>query len=81
MPRGNTIRIPDGCYTNTTLAKAVGVSKDTVVRWRTLGFLPFTTQQAGALDVYIYGPEALAIAKSLATGKEQTLNERAKPAA
>ena len=73
--RGNTIHIPPGTYTAAGLAKLVGISKDTIERWRKMGLLPYTTQQAGQITVYIFGTEAVTKARLLA-GKTGNLSDR-----
>lgn len=75
MPRGNTIHIPAGTYSGSILAKLVGVSKDTIVRWRGLGYLPYEMIPAGKLNVYAYKTEALDIARTLKKGSG-TLSHR-----
>lgn len=66
--RGNTIHIPEGFYTRATLAKAVGVSPDTIKRWRQEGFLDYHEMPAGKVTVYLFGQDALKQARTLASG-------------
>lgn len=66
--RGNTIHIPEGFYTRATLAKAVGVSPDTINRWRQEGFLDYHKMPAGKVTVYLFGQDALKQARTLASG-------------
>lgn len=74
--RGNTIRIPSGYMTGSTLAAEVGVSADTIKRWRSGGLLPYTPMDAGRLTVYLFDAYSLQIAQQLAQGKESRLSER-----
>jgi predicted site-specific integrase-resolvase len=66
--RGNTIHIPEGTVTTATLAQKVGISKDTIERWRNLGLLPYRTHAAGQLSIYIYDADAVDVALALAKG-------------
>jgi DNA-binding XRE family transcriptional regulator len=63
--RGNTIRIPRGMMTTAKLAQTVGVSADTIRRWKRDGLLPFTVQDSGQLTVALYGPDAVRVARSI----------------
>lgn len=66
--RGNTIAYPAGSYSTKTLAAKVGVSEDTIKRWRDAGLLPYTTRKAGRLDIYVYRRAALEAALALKAG-------------
>lgn len=66
--RGNNIAYPPGTYSTATLAERVGVSKDTIVRWRHEGLLPFTMRNAGRLKVYVYRRDAVEAAMALKEG-------------
>jgi hypothetical protein len=78
--RGNTIRIPAGKLTGRILAEAVGVSPDTVIRWRKANLLPYSTEQHGSLIVYLFGHDAIATALALKKGNGK-LTDRIDPAA
>lgn len=65
---GNTIsrQIPKGMLTRSQLAREVGVSIDTIKRWRQLNVLPATcTLQTGKVTVYLYDRVAVEKAKLL----------------
>lgn len=68
--RGNNIKPPPGKYHAAGLAKVVGVSPDTVRRWRELGRIPYSVQDAGRLTVYVFGKDALIAARKLKASRK-----------
>lgn len=76
MSRGNTIRVPDGKITTKTLAEKVGVSIDTIKRWRDAGLLPYEVQDNGSLTVSLYDDEAVEIAKKIKNSPRKNLANR-----
>jgi DNA-binding transcriptional MerR regulator len=76
MSRGNTIRVPDGKITTKTLAEKAGVSIDTIKRWRDASLLPYEIQDNGSLTVYLYGDEAVEVARRLKKSPRRNLTDR-----
>lgn len=58
---------PEGCYTTSGFAMAVGISTDTAKRWRLKGTLipSGEPQQSGELTVHIYTEEDVRIGRQL----------------
>lgn len=66
-----------GEYTTTAFARKVGVSIDTVKRWRKLGALcPHRSEQCGATTVHVYTEEDVTLGRLLKDGQAYTLHQR-----
>jgi len=58
---------PEGCYTTSGFAKAVGISTDTAKRWRLTGTLIPSGEphESGELTIYIYTEEDVQLGRQL----------------
>lgn len=65
-----------GQYTRTTLAIAIGVSRDTVVRWQSQGLLVPIDDEIGGYPGFVFGNDALETGRRLKGLKKHNIRER-----